>query len=139
MKAACNAPKSARCAKKMVCAAPENQAGTKKPPEGGFDVLLTAHPLQTAGSLRYPCCLPEVGQAASARAFTLAARRLLSRAALFLWKMPLSATVSTTLCALAKASAAFTLSPARTAFSTFLTAVRYLERSDVLAALILTS
>jgi hypothetical protein len=36
-------------------------------------------------------------------------------------------------------SAALALSPARTAFSTFLTAVRYLERSEVLAALILMS
>ena len=70
---------------------------------------------------------------------TLAARRLLSRAALFLWKMPLSATVSTTLWAFAKSSAALVLSPARTAFSTFFTAVRYLERSGVFAALSLTS
>jgi hypothetical protein len=33
---------------------------------------------------------------ARAKAFTLAAKRLLSREALFLWKMPLSATESTT-------------------------------------------
>jgi hypothetical protein len=43
-------------------------------------------------------CLKD--QAASASALTLVARRLLSRAALFLWKMPLSATVSTTACIL---------------------------------------
>src|SRR3954469_20611130 len=73
------------------------------------------------------------------RALTLADRRLLSRAALFLWKMPLSATVSTIDWALAKSSVAFALSPATTAFSTFFTAVRYLERSEVFAALSLTS
>src|SRR6185369_6748989 len=77
--------------------------------------------------------------AAWARAFTLAARRLLSRAALFLWKICLSATMSRTLCVLAKASAALVLSPAAAAFSTFFTAVRYFERSDVFAALSLTS
>src|SRR3990167_9539395 len=80
------------------------------------------------------------GQAvASASALTLADRRLLSRAALFLWKMPLSAMMSTTPCILEKSSVALVLSPARTAFSTFLTAVRYLERSEVLAAFSLTS
>jgi len=78
-------------------------------------------------------------QAARAKVFTLVAKRLLSRAALFLWKMPLSAMVSTTACILPNNSAALVLSPARTAFSTFFTAVRYLERSEVLAALILTS
>src|SRR3954452_21943590 len=76
------------------------------------------------------------GQAAAvAKVLTLAARRLLSRAALFLWKICLSATVSTMLWALAKASVALALSPAATAFSTFFTAVRYLDRSDVFAAL----
>jgi len=40
---------------------------------------------------------------------------------------------------LANSSVALALSPPRTAFSTFLTAVRYLERSEVFAALILTS
>src|SRR3990167_292886 len=53
--------------------------------------------------------------------------------------MPLSATVSTTACILANSSPALVLSPARTAFSTFFTAVRYLERREVFAALILTS
>src|SRR4051812_37996603 len=81
------------------------------------------------------------GQAAAAacRPLTLAERRLLSRAALFLWKMPLSATVSTIDWALAKSSVALALSPAATAFSTFFTAVRYLERSEVFAALSFTS
>src|SRR5688572_6208867 len=84
-------------------------------------------------------CLKGQAAVAVARALTLAARRLLSRAALFLWKICLSATMSTMLCALAKASAALALSPEATAFSTFFTAVRYLERSDVLAALSLRS
>ena len=44
--------------------------------------------------------------AASASAFTLVDRRLLSRAALFLWKMPLSATMSTTACILPNSSVA---------------------------------
>src|SRR4249919_1229103 len=79
------------------------------------------------------------GVAGAASALTLADRRLLSRAALFLWKICLSATVSTMLCALAKSSVALALSPAATAFSTFFTAVRYLERRDVLAELSLTS
>src|SRR4051812_18259141 len=41
--------------------------------------------------------------------------------------------------AFAKASAAFVLSPEAAAFSTFFTAVRYLERRDVFAALSFTS
>ena len=61
------------------------------------------------------------------------------RAALFLWKRPLSATESIIGWAVLKSSAALALSPAATAFWTFLTAVRNLERSDVLAALSLTS
>src|SRR5690606_14129436 len=48
--------------------------------------------------------------AGAARALTLADRRLLSRAALFLWKMPLSATVSTMDWALANSSVALALS-----------------------------
>lgn len=56
-----------------MCA--EHLSGTKKPPEGGFFALLTAHPLQTAGDgAARAVCLK--GQAASARAFTLADRRL---------------------------------------------------------------
>ena len=47
-------------------------------------------------------CRPETGQAATASALILADRRLLWRAALFLWKMPLSATESITLCAALK-------------------------------------
>src|SRR5688572_12375610 len=87
-----------------------------------------------------PAGLPDaLGQAAAARFFTFADRRLLSRAALFLWKMPLSATVSTIDWALANSSVALALSPAATAFSTFFTAVRYLERRDVLAAFSFTS
>src|SRR5690349_20695018 len=73
-------------------------------------------------------------QAAVARALTLADRRLLWRAALFLWKRPLSATESITLCVALKISVAFALSPAATAFWTFLMTVRNFERSAVLAA-----
>ena len=98
----------------------------KKPPEGGFSFFAAAHPDKRR-------------RAQALRAGRVTFRRLLSRAALFLWKMPLSATLSTMLCALAKSSLALVLSPAATAFSTFLTAVRYLERSEVLAALILRS
>ena len=105
-----------------------------------FLLLLTAHPVQTANSRSGEFGRSAWVQAAwVARVFTLVDRRLLSRAALFLWKMPLSATVSTTACILPKASVALVLSPASTAFSTFLTAVRYCERSEVLAALILMS
>src|SRR5438105_1675542 len=43
------------------------------------------------------------------------------------------------LCAFAKASAALVLSPEAAAFSTFFTAVRYLERRDVFAEFSLTS
>ena len=66
-------------------------------------------------------------QAAVASAFTLAARRLLWRAALFLWKRPLSATESITGWAVLKSSAALALSPASTAFCTFLMTVRKLR------------
>src|SRR6218665_3323992 len=59
--------------------------------------------------------------------------------AFFLGKLLLSATVSTTACVFANCSVALVLSPAKTAFSTFLTAVRYLERREVFAALILMS
>ena len=58
--------------------------------------------------------------AQAASALTLADRRLLWRAALFLWKMPLSATESITLWACLNSSAALALSPATTAFCTFL-------------------
>jgi ferredoxin len=75
----------------------------------------------------------------SGEALTLAARRLFRRAALFLWKMPLSATESITLWADLKRSAALALSPPATAFCTFLTTVRKRERSEVLAALSTTS
>ena len=54
--------------------------------------------------------------------------------------MPLSATVSTTLCALGKASAAFHLVASQNSlFDVLDGGTVYLERSDVLAALILTS
>ena len=53
--------------------------------------------------------------------------------------MPLSATESITLWAVLKRSAALALSPEATAFCTFLTTVRNLERSAVFAALSLTS
>ena len=78
------------------------RAPTKKPPFGGFFVLLAdSAPGTNGGQLsvedNHPGCLPEESQAAAvARALTLADRRLLSRAALFLWKMPLSAIVSST-------------------------------------------
>jgi len=76
---------------------------------------------------------------AVASAFTLAAKRLLWRAALFLWKMPLSATESITGWAVLSSSAALALSPVSTAFCTFLITVRKCERSAVLAALSLVS
>src|SRR5690349_4201459 len=53
--------------------------------------------------------------------------------------MPLSATESITLCADLKISVAFALSPATTAFWTFLITVRNFERSAVFAAFSLTS
>src|ERR1041384_2206631 len=77
--------------------------------------------------------------AAVASALTLADRRLLWRAALFLWNRPLSATESITLCADLNSSVALSLSPEATAFWTFLITVRNLERSAVLAAFSLTS
>src|SRR5207253_2281344 len=61
------------------------------------------------------------------------------RAALFLWKMPLSATESMTTWADLKRSAALDLSPVATAFWTFLMTVRNFERSAVLAAFSFTS
>ena len=64
----------------------------------------------------------------------LAESRLLCRAALFLWKMPLSATESITDWAVLKSSAALPLSPAVTAFCTFLITVRKRVRSDEFAA-----
>src|ERR1035441_10010568 len=76
---------------------------------------------------------------AVASAFTFAARRLLWRAALFLWKRPLSATESMTGWAALNSSVALALSPASIAFCTFLTTVRKCERIAVLAALSLTS
>jgi hypothetical protein len=69
----------------------------------------------------------------------LADRRLLWRAALFLWKMPLSATESMTDCAAWNSSVAFALSPLMTAYWTFFTTVRNFERREVLAAFSLTS
>ena len=78
------------------------------------------------------------GQAA-AIALTLAESRLLWRAALFLWNMPLSATESMTLWASLNRSAALGLSPATTAFWTFLITVRNFERRAELAALSLMS
>src|SRR3990167_7453485 len=81
----------------------------------------------------------EVGETQAARALILADRRLLWRAALFLWKMPLSAIESITLWAVLKASEALALSPAWTALSTPLMAVRNFERSAELAAFSLTS
>ena len=98
----------------------QNQrSANKKPTEVGF------------------CFCTELIQAASA--LILADRRLLCRAALFLWKMPLSATESITAWAVLNRSAAFSLSPVTTAFCTFLMTVRNLERSAVLAALSFTS
>src|SRR6478609_11725903 len=96
-----------------------------------------------AGRKKGPRCGPLSSaldaQAAVASAFTLAARRLLWRAALFLWNRFLSATESITGCATLNSSAALALSPASTAFCTFLITVRNCERSAVLAALSLTS
>src|SRR5690349_8512677 len=86
-----------------------------------------------------PPCQAAAAEEASDKALTLAARRLFWRAALFLWKMPLSATESITLWAALKTSAALAASPAITAFCTFLTAVRNFERSAVLAAFSFTS
>ena len=53
--------------------------------------------------------------------------------------MPLSATESITGCAVLKSSAALALSPAATAFCTFLMTVRNFERRAVFAALSFTS
>src|SRR6185295_4029407 len=67
-------------------------------------------------------------QAAADSALILAARRLLWRAALFLWKMPLSATESITGWAILNSAAGTALSPPATAlsmaFCTFLMTVR---------------
>ena len=70
---------------------------------------------------------------------TLAARRLLWRAALFLWNRPLSAIESIVDWADLNRSAALAESPAATAFWTFLMTVRNFERSDELCAFSLTS
>src|SRR6185503_9251677 len=75
--------------------------------------------------------------------FSFAARRLLWRAALFLWKMPLSATESITGWAILNSAAGAALSPPVTAlsmaFCTFLMTVRKCERSAVFCAFSFTS
>ena len=127
------------CPRQPVASHPCQATIKKTAPKGGFCFLPSAHRFQTAVSTKADRAVCLNRQAARARAFTLAAKRLLSRAALFLWKMCLSAMVSTTDCILPNSSLALVLSPAKTAFSTFFTAVRYCERSEVFAALSLTS
>jgi hypothetical protein len=75
----------------------------KKPPEGGF--LFRGQRTRSNGCHEGQGCEPD-DQAAVAKALTLVDRRLLSRAALFLWKMPLSAMASTTACILPNNSVA---------------------------------
>ena len=91
------------------------------------------------GSHGEPFCPGASDAQAVASAFTLAERRLLWRAALFLWNKPLSATESITGWAALNSSAALALSPESTAFCTFLMTVRKCERIAVLAALSLVS